>query len=73
MNSQKASCFLKNETSKSMTCEFLVVAESNKGQLMSAVADGLIPPFEEQELKVKNPLTGDSFKFASGEASCRYL
>lgn len=73
MNSHKASCMLKNETSRSMTCEFLVVAESSKGQLLSAMTDGLIPPFEKQELKVKNPLTGDALKFASGEANCRYL
>lgn len=74
MQTDSASCFVVNDSSKIMRCEFLVVGESYNGKIMTALKEGLVLPFEKEQLNItaENKVK-DQMRYANGEAHCRYL
>lgn len=69
-----ASCGLKNNTSHVLSCEFLVVGETVKGQLVSNIKNSIVLPFDNAEMEITSDVaSGDHLKFANGEANCHKL
>lgn len=69
-----ALCGIKNSTTHVMSCEFLVVGETEKGKLLATTKNSIIAPYDHEEVEMTADVSiKDSIKFASGEAICTNL
>jgi hypothetical protein len=69
-----ASCGLKNPTASVLACEFLVVGETVKGELITNIKNNIILPYDNAEVEISSDVSNaDHIKYASGEANCTKL
>jgi len=70
----RASCGIKNTTIYVMTCEFLVVGETETGELLTQLKNSILLPYEDEKVHIYANNPGkDPIKFTNGEANCLKL
>ncbi len=64
-----SSCVVFNESARVLSCEVLVLSESNKGELKSLLKDVILQPLETEVLELK----AENVEHSNGEAHCKTL
>lgn len=70
---QSASCGIKNHTATVLSCEFLVVGETQNGQLITKMKTTVLHPEDTLAISIQADSKADQIKFANGEANCTKL
>ncbi len=73
LKKMSANCAISNSSTKVMSCEFLVVGETIKGELITSTKIDMVLPFERQEVLITIKGVWDHLVFVNGEATCKNL